>query len=81
MSSAKPDLSYKLDEYTRFTTMGEVMTEFVLGARFRKINGRRDYVSILNEEETGLPLPIHWFYWMGFLYSTMSQSTNMIHYL
>jgi len=32
---------YKLDEYTRFPTMGEVMIEFIREARFRTINGTR----------------------------------------
>lgn len=32
---------YKLDEYTRFPTMGEVMVEFIREARFRTINGVR----------------------------------------
>jgi hypothetical protein len=32
---------YKLDEYTRFPTMGEVMIEFIREARFRTIDGTR----------------------------------------
>ena len=32
---------YKLDEYTRFPTMGEVMVEFIREARFRTIGGTR----------------------------------------
>lgn len=48
----KPDRSYKLDEYTRFTSMAEVITEFVLGLRFRKINGQR-FLSALTEERYG----------------------------
>lgn len=32
---------YKLDEYTRFPTMGEVIVEFVREARFRTIGGSR----------------------------------------
>ena len=47
-----PDWTYKLDEYTRFTTMQEVVTEFVLGLRFRKINGQR-FLSALTEERSG----------------------------
>lgn len=50
--TVKPDFIYKLDEYTRFTTMQEVITEFVLGVRFRKINNKR-FLSILTEERTG----------------------------
>ena len=36
----KPSISYPLDEYTRFTTMREVFTEFINGARFRRTDGR-----------------------------------------
>ena len=36
----KPTASYPLDEYTRFTTMREVFTEFILGARFRRTDGK-----------------------------------------
>jgi len=36
----KPSMSYPLDEYTRFTTMREVFTEFINGARFRRTDGR-----------------------------------------
>lgn len=46
-----PTRSYLLDEYTRFTTMEEVIIEFVLGVRFRKINNQR-FLSVINEENT-----------------------------
>lgn len=46
------DKLYKLDEYTRFTSMQEVITEYVLGLRFRKVNGRR-YLSSLTEDNLG----------------------------
>jgi hypothetical protein len=36
----KPSISYPLDEYTRFTTMREVFTEFIAGARFRRTDGK-----------------------------------------
>ena len=36
-----PDRTYLLDEYTRFGTMAEVITEIVVSARFDQINGRR----------------------------------------
>ena len=36
----KPSQSYPLDEYTRFTTMREVFTEFIDGARFRRTDGK-----------------------------------------
>jgi len=32
---------YKLDEYTRFPTMGEVVVEFIKEARFRTVDGSR----------------------------------------
>ena len=35
----KPNWSYPLDEYTRFTTMREVFIEFITGARFRRNAG------------------------------------------
>ncbi|NLA15422.1 MAG: hypothetical protein GX877_02655 [Bacteroidales bacterium] len=34
-------ISYKLDEYTRFPTMAEVMIEFIQEARFRTVRGER----------------------------------------
>lgn len=49
---SKPDRVYILDEYTRFTTMAEVITEFVLGLRFRTMNGKR-HLSALTEEGQG----------------------------
>lgn len=48
----KPDWSYLLDEYTRFTTMEEVVIEFIPGLRFRRIDGTRR-LSVLTEERTG----------------------------
>jgi len=36
----KPSMSYPLDEYTRFATMREVFTEFIIGARFRRTDGK-----------------------------------------
>ncbi|MCD7913951.1 MAG: hypothetical protein LUG96_00950 [Tannerellaceae bacterium] len=36
----QPDWSYILDEYTRFTTMEEVVIEFIIGLRFRRINNK-----------------------------------------
>lgn len=47
----KPHYSYKLDEYTRFTTMEEVTIEFIPALRFRRISGKR-HLSVLNEERT-----------------------------
>jgi len=41
----KPDWSFLLDHYTRFTTMEEVVVEFVTGLRFRRINNKR-YLSV-----------------------------------
>lgn len=50
--SWEPDWRYNLDEYTRFSTMEEVVIEFVRGVRFRKINGMRR-LSVLTEERQG----------------------------
>jgi hypothetical protein len=38
----KPSMSYPLDDYTRFTTMREVFIEFIIGARFRKKDGKQE---------------------------------------
>ncbi|MDH6346586.1 MULTISPECIES: hypothetical protein [unclassified Parabacteroides] len=51
----KPDRSYLLDEYTRFTTMEEVIIEFIPTLRFRKINNQR-LLSVLNEERSGFTI-------------------------
>jgi len=48
----KPDWQYQLDDYTRFTTMEEVVIEFIPGLRFRRINNQR-VLSVLTEERTG----------------------------
>lgn len=48
----EPDWRYKLDEYTRFNTMEEIVVEFVTGLRFRRIDGRR-VLSVLTEERVG----------------------------
>ena len=37
----KSGIVYKLDEYTRFPTMAEVMIEFIQEARFRTVQGER----------------------------------------
>ena len=42
----KPNWSYIMDEYTRFTTMREVFIEFVTGARFRRNAGKWE-ISVL----------------------------------
>lgn len=47
----RPDRSYKLDEYTRFPTMDEVVTECIPLLRFRRIDDKR-YVSVLDEKNT-----------------------------
>ena len=46
----RPDRSYLLDEYTRFSTMEEVIVEFVAGVRFRRVEGARKMV--VNTKET-----------------------------
>ena len=38
----KPTMSYPLDEYTRFTTMREIFIEFIIGARFRRQDGKQE---------------------------------------
>lgn len=48
----RPDWSYLLDEYTRFTTMEEVVIEFIPGLRFRKMDGARR-LQVLTEERVG----------------------------
>jgi len=45
---AKPDRVYLMDEYTRFATMQEVITEFVTFVRFRNIYGKR-FLSVFKE--------------------------------
>lgn len=45
----KPDRSYILDEYTRFTRMDEVVIEFIPSLRFRKIGNKR-VLSVLMED-------------------------------
>ena len=56
----KPSRSFPLDEFTRFTTMGEVFIEFIPGARFRRnAIGNRE-MQILTRRgshfEFGMPL-------------------------
>ncbi|MCS3062026.1 hypothetical protein NXX40_03660 [Parabacteroides distasonis] len=41
-----------MDEYTRFTTMEEVVIEFIPGLRFRKMDGVRR-LAVLTEERIG----------------------------
>jgi len=43
----KPDQTYLMEEYTRFASMQEVITEFVTFARFRNINKKR-MLSVYN---------------------------------
>lgn len=47
----KPDRSYILDEYTRFTTMEEIIIEFIPSLRFRRYNNRRFLSVLLNETD------------------------------
>lgn len=44
----KPDYSYKLDDYTRFTTIEEVLREYVLAINVNRWHGRL-HVVMLNE--------------------------------
>ena len=48
----KPDRSYILDEYTRFTTMEEVVIEFIPSLSFRRLNNKRFLSVLLNENNT-----------------------------
>jgi len=43
-----PSHSYLLDDYTRFTTMPEVFTEFIFGARFRRRDGKPE-ISVITK--------------------------------
>ena len=43
----KPTWSYPLDDYTRFTTMGEIFIEFIDGARFRRNAAGMQEISVL----------------------------------
>jgi len=44
-----PTNSYLLDEYTRFTTMREVFTEFISNARFRRRSGKWELSLLVKE--------------------------------
>ncbi len=43
----RPDRRYVMEEWRRFATMQEVMTEFVTAVAFRRIDGKR-YLSVIN---------------------------------
>ncbi len=43
-------ISYDLDQYTRFNTLGETMLEFIQWATVRRINGAR-WIAVFSEEE------------------------------
>ena len=45
----KPDRTYILDEYTRFTTMEEVVIEYIPALRFRQYNGKQILSVLMNE--------------------------------
>ncbi|MDH6356768.1 hypothetical protein [Parabacteroides sp. PF5-9] len=44
--------SYLLDEYTRFTTMEEVIIEFIQGVTIRRSNNKRS-LAVLTDDKTG----------------------------
>jgi len=48
----KPNKTYLLDEYTRFTTVEEIIIEFIPSLTFRRKDGKRS-IFILTEESTG----------------------------
>ena len=47
----KPDCSYILDEYTRFTTMEEIVIEFIPAIRYRHFEKTSFFSVLLNENE------------------------------
>lgn len=51
----RPDRSYILDEYTRFTRMDEVVIEFIPSLRFRKIDNKR-ILSVLMDESSSFSI-------------------------
>jgi len=55
---ASPTHTYLLDEYTRFTTMREVFTEFITGTRFRRRAGNWE-MSILTRRGNFYELGTH----------------------
>ena len=57
----KPNISYILDEYTRFTTMREVFAEFIIGARFRRRDGKQQLSVMANRDNNyhyGVMIPL-----------------------
>ena len=48
----KPDRSYILDEYTRFTTMEEIVIEFIPSLRFRHFDKKSFLTVLLNGSNT-----------------------------
>ena len=48
----KPDRSYILDEYTRFTSMEELVIEFIPALRFRRYDGKVFLSTLLNSTNT-----------------------------
>lgn len=68
----EPTRSFILDEYTRFTTMREVFTEFITGARFRRNSGKQEVQILITRSDNyyewgimplvlldGAPIPNH----------------------
>ncbi len=51
-----PDFRYDMDEWTRFSSMSEVVTEFIKYVRFERNNGRRQ-LSVVNANFIGSMLP------------------------
>ena len=51
----KPDRSYILDEYTRFTTMEEIVIEFIPSLRFRRFDNKR-FLTIYFEDSRSFSL-------------------------
>ena len=55
----KPSSSYRLDDYTRYTTMAEVFTEIIINARFHKNSGKQELEVLIKRSSNysyGYPL-------------------------
>lgn len=53
----KPDVLYNLDDYTRFSSMEDVIIEIVSAVRFRDINGKRSLQILLGDASGYIPVP------------------------
>ena len=51
----KPDRTYILDEYTRFTTIEEIVIEFIPSLRFRRFDNKR-FLTVLADDNSAFSL-------------------------